>query len=84
MLRRPGSTTELCVIANCLVEVRSLPLQPLGASEAKRDAYSEAPLFSGGTDEGALGPFRGVSEYFSPGSGLLELLRLPFYFLSIP
>ncbi len=26
--RRPGSTTELCVIANCPLEVRSLPLQP--------------------------------------------------------
>ena len=27
MLVRPGSTTELCVSANCFVEVRSLPLQ---------------------------------------------------------
>ncbi len=26
-MKRPGSTTELCTIANCLVEVRSLPLQ---------------------------------------------------------
>ncbi len=25
--RRPGSTTELCVIANCPLEVRALPLQ---------------------------------------------------------
>jgi hypothetical protein len=27
MLLRPGSTTELCTAANCLVEVRALPLQ---------------------------------------------------------
>jgi len=27
ILMRPGSTTELCTAANCLVEVRSLPLQ---------------------------------------------------------
>ena len=31
---RPGSTTELCTIANCLVKVRTLPLQRTGPPES--------------------------------------------------
>ncbi len=41
---RPGSTTELCVLANCSVEVRALPLQHL---KSLSDFFREAFLFSG-------------------------------------
>ena len=40
---RPGSTTQLCVMANCLVEVRSLPLQ-LQSDEYSSDFFVFIPF----------------------------------------